>query len=345
MSTGDHWAQRPILLGPNQPTGRPYRGGAGIARFRGAGARGDDGPEDFVASVTEIAAGGGVGLTVLEDGRPLREHVRADPSAWLGPAATADAQPDLLVKLLDTAERLFVHFHPDEHFAARHLGCRFGKTEAWFIVDTGPAPGEVFLGFAHAVPAEQVRDWVERQDAAAMLAAMNRLAVRAGDSVLVPAGLPHAIGAGVTLIELQEPTDLSILLEWDGYGVGRGDADLGLGLDVALQALDRSAWTPERLERLRGTRAGEADPSPVTRALPAAADPYFRAELIDATDGVAVSADFAVFLVLDGAATLTTEHARLELTRGSVVLVPYASGPARLAGAARLLRCRPPEAR
>src|SRR5437764_215786 len=84
---------------------------------------------------------------------------------------------------------------------------------------SGPGPGEVHLGFRRAVAADEVRDWVERQDAAAMLAAMNQVVVRPGDSVLVPAGLPHAIGAGVTLIELQQPTDLSVLLEWDGYGV------------------------------------------------------------------------------------------------------------------------------
>ena len=344
---GDSPAERPILLAPNQPIRRPYRGGAGIARFRGIALDRDDVPEDFVASVTEVAAGGGVGLTMLDDGRTLRDHIDADPSAFLGPVDAArggEPLPALLVKLLDTAERLFVHFHPDDEFAGRHLGCRFGKTEAWYVVDTGPGSGEVFLGFHRAVAADEVRDWVGRQDAAAMLAAMNRVAVRPGDSLLVPGGLPHAIGAGVTLIELQEPTDLSILLEWSGYGVTRADADLGLGLDVALQALDRSAWGPERLETLRGTRAGVPTSAPVTRVLPPAADPYFRAELVDASTGIEIAADFSILIGLDGSATLTTDRARLDLHRGSVVLLPFAAGPARLAGDARLLRCRPPSA-
>jgi hypothetical protein len=41
--------------------------------------------------------------------------------------------------------------------------------------------------------------------------------------VLVPAGTPHAIGAGVLLVELQEPTDLSVLLEWAGFAAGPGE--------------------------------------------------------------------------------------------------------------------------
>ncbi len=46
-----------------------------------------------------------------------------------------------------------------------------------------------------------------------MLALMHRIPVRPGDGVLVPGGTPHAIGAGVLLVEAQEPTDQSILLE------------------------------------------------------------------------------------------------------------------------------------
>ena len=59
--------------------------------------------------------------------------------------------PALLVKLLDTGERLFVHFHPDNAFADRHLGCRHGKSEAWIVTDAVPRPatgGLVYLGFA-----------------------------------------------------------------------------------------------------------------------------------------------------------------------------------------------------
>ena len=60
-----------------------------------------------------------------------------------------------------------------------------------------------------------------------MLAVTNRVPVEAGDSLLCPAGTPHAIGAGILLVELQEPTDWSILLQWRGFPLGPDDATLG----------------------------------------------------------------------------------------------------------------------
>ena len=52
-----------------------------------------------------------------------------------------------------------------------------------------------------------------------MLAALHEVPVQAGDAVLVPAGTLHAIGGGILLLELQEPTDLSVLVEWKQFGV------------------------------------------------------------------------------------------------------------------------------
>ena len=65
-----------------------------------------------------------------------------------------------------------------------------------------------------------------------------------GDRVLVPAGMPHAIGRGILLVELQEPTDFSVLLEWEGFAIdGRAEGHLGLGFDVALGCVDRAGWS------------------------------------------------------------------------------------------------------
>ena len=77
-----------------------------------------------------------------------------------------------------------------------------------------------------------------------MLDALNELAVSAGDAIFVPAGMPHAIGAGLLIVELQEPTDLSVLLEWDGFELTEAEGHLELGWDRALQALDTAAVEP-----------------------------------------------------------------------------------------------------
>ena len=105
---------------------------------------------------------------------------------------------------------------------------------------------------------------MDAQDSEAMLGAMRELPVAAGDAVFVPAGAPHAIGAGILMVEVQEPTDLSVLLEWDGFELTEDEGHLDLGWDTALQALDRSAWSEARVGR-------PARPGPGPLAAPARA--------------------------------------------------------------------------
>lgn len=338
----------PIVLGPNQPD-RPYRGGRGIAAFRGTPQPDAYAPEDFVGSTTQIHAGGGVGLTRLADGSLLRDAVAADPVGFLGPrhAERLGASTALLVKLLDTQERLFVHFHPTAEFARAHLGEASGKTEAWFVLDVRPdaacAEPSAYVGFTRDVPRDEVARWFESQDSAAMLAAMNRLPLHPGDAVLVPAGIPHAIDPGVTLVELQEPVDLSVLLEYRGFDkIAADEALLGLDPATALQSLDRSAWDGDRLAGLVASRPGGDG---LVRLFPEAADRYFRADL-HAVRGVReLPAAFAVLVVVRGEGTLGWAGQSTPLTRGMTVLVPYGAGPVRLEGSLDVLACRPREVR
>ena len=342
VSTDHSPALAPLLLGPNQPDDRPYRGGAGIARFRGTPQPSPFTPEDFVASSTEVHAGGGVGLTVLPDGRTVRDAIRADPVAYLGEEHVRrfGADPMLLVKLLDTAERLFVHYHPDDAFAWAHLGSPLGKTEAWVVVDVdGGVTGTASLGFARPVSETEVAHWFQGQDADDMLGAMNTVELGRGDTLLVPAGLAHAIGPGLTLVELQQPTDLSILLEYDGYnGLTVEDALLGLDLGTAIEGLDRRALDAEQLEVLAGRRGA----APLETLFPAQADAFFSAERIRVDGSTVLQPAFSVLVVLDGSGTLASEAGTLQLAAGSTALTVHASGPVGISGSLTFLRCRPP---
>jgi mannose-6-phosphate isomerase len=332
----------PIVLGPNQPP-QFYRGGAGIARFRGTPQPSAYAPEDWVGSTTSIFSRPGVGLSRLANGETLRDAIARAPEAFLGPdhVARYGADPALLVKLLDTGERLVVHFHPDRGFAARHLGSRYGKTEAWIILNASPAAC-VYLGFKQDADPAVVRRWVADQDTAAILDSLNKVPVAVGDTWLVPAGVPHAIGAGITLVELQEPTDFSILLEWAGFRIdGAREGHLGLGFDLALTALDVSGWDPGRLDALRALRQGAAERPGVTRLLPSRADAYFRAERVDTAAPVTFEAAYAILVVVSGEGRLAYPAGTLPVRRGSTILVPYAAGPVALEGRFQALRCRP----
>ena len=149
------------------------------------------------------------------------------------------------MKLLDAAERLPVHAHPDRAFAREAFDSPFGKTEAWIVLDTRNGEAEVWVGLREPVEPGRYLEWIAEQDVERLLHSLNRISVRPGDVVYVPAGVPHALGAGVLIAEFQEPTDFSFLCEWRGFPIRPEDSHLGLGWSAAVQALDLSAHEPQ----------------------------------------------------------------------------------------------------
>lgn len=342
-TTRDPALLAPIVLAPNQPADRPYRGGEGIARFRGLPFGGDEHtPEDFVGSTTAVHGSDSVGLTRLPDGTLLRDAIAADPVGFLGleHVDRFGADPRLLVKLLNTGERLFVHAHPGDGFARAVLHEPHGKTEAWIVVD---GEADAWLGFTRDVSADEVSAWFETQDAEAMLAAMHRISLRAGDTLLVPAGLPHAIGPGLTLVELQQPVDLSLILEYAGRpGLAADSALLGLTLDETLPAVRTAALGAQELAALRGALGGAS--APIGRLLPAAADPFFAAALLRPAPSLELSPGFAIVVVTDGSGSLRWEEGELDLARGATALVPHGAGPVTFTGELTAIAAFPPRA-
>ena len=219
---------KPFILPPNR-LARFYEGGARIDALRGDPPGPERTPEDWVGSTATSWGHQTEGLARLGDGQVLRDLVEADPEGFLGPEHVArwGANPAVLVKLLDAGERLPVHFHPGRAFAREHLDLDYGKTESWLILEAEPGAA-VHVGFKEPADAETVRRWVETQDPEEMLAALRPIEVKPGDAILVPAGTLHAIGAGILLLELQEPTDLSVLVEHEGFA-SDGSEHLGLG--------------------------------------------------------------------------------------------------------------------
>lgn len=330
---------KPIVhLSSNQPADRFYRGGAKIREFRGQAAEGDHVPEDWVGSATTLFGEEELGLSTLPDGGRLRDAVAASPEYWLGErhVAAYGADTMLLVKLLHAGQRLPVHLHPGGPFAAEHLGHSHGKAEAWYFLEGA----DVHLGFCRDVSADELESWVAGQKVEEMLAAMHVLHVQDGESVFVPPGMPHAIGEGAFIIEVQEPEDLSILLEWKDFAIdGTARGHLGLGFTRALAASDRRGWSAEQIEGLRvGAASGR-------QALAEGSEQYFRAQRVDVNERVTLAPGFGVLVVTNGSGSLQTrtgEHSTLD--RGDTVLVAHAAGELTVEGNLSFVRCEPPEA-
>lgn len=205
-----------IKFQPNR-VWRAYLGGAGIDCLRGTSPRSDGHfPEDWIASCVEAnnpqyhCPGQGLSRAATEAGDvSFRELLAAHPD-WTRPAGT---ETGILMKILDSAERLPIQVHPSVENAKRYFASEHGKTECWIVLGTRVVNGEepyLLLGFNPALDRErflaEARTGVF--DAGAKM--LHKLTVKPGDAILVPGGTPHAIGPGVTVIEVMEPSDLVV---------------------------------------------------------------------------------------------------------------------------------------
>jgi mannose-6-phosphate isomerase len=244
--------QQPLLLAPNRVF-RSYTGGALLEALQGeAHPKDAHFPEEWVGSTTATRLSGrprgeGLSRVVAADERNvlLKTLIETFPEAMLGEAHIAQYGKNLgvLCKLLDAATRLSMQTHPNRAFARRHLQSDFGKTESWIIIGTREIEGElpyILLGFRDGVTEADFRRITELQDTQAQMSALNRIAVHPGDVYMVPAGVPHAIGAGVFMIEVQEPTDFTVNIEFNYGGVQRTEEQcfLGLGFDLGMRCFD-----------------------------------------------------------------------------------------------------------
>jgi mannose-6-phosphate isomerase len=117
------------------------------------------------------------------------------------------ADTSLLLKLLFTSQPLSIQVHPDDAYA-RSIGLPNGKTEAWYVLSAAPE-AKVALGLKQHLTKSQLRQAAE-DGSIANLVAWH--AVSPGDSILVPAGTIHAIGAGLVIAEIQQRSDATFRL-------------------------------------------------------------------------------------------------------------------------------------
>lgn len=366
-------AGKVILLPPNR-VWRTYQGGRildTLAATSSARTPADSHfPEDWIASTTratnppnatlppDAAPGTVPGLsTVLVGGETIdfATLLARDPAYFLGAAHVAryGASPHLLVKLLDPSIRLHFQVHPTAAFARRLLDSPSGKTEAYHVLATRPevATPYIYLGFQRPPSRAELRRLIEQQDLAALAACFDRIPVRPGDTYLVPGGVPHALGEGILLVEIQEPSDLVVRFEFErgGYVLPESARFMGRDLDFCLAVFDYSTWDAGRLHvqaRCPPRRRRALGPDsyqdnligPERTPCFAVRKSYIRADLTKTEDSAYVG------LVTAGTCTLEAGGERHHLRTCDKFFVPAGLGPLRIIPAphAEILECFPP---
>ena len=221
-------------LKPNR-VHRTYLGGKRIDNFCGTSTLETHMPEDWTASVTTAydADGNSEGVGFTLKGKPLTEIV--------------DEDYKLLVKLLDSDERLVIQAHPTVPFAKKHLNSDFGKTECWYFLDCA-LDAYVLIGFKEGITRSAWEQAFTAQDIPQLVSMLHKIPVKSGDFIFVEGGVPHAIGAGCFMVELQEPSDLMVVAEKttpSGRIIPDRRIDMGLSFDKMMDVYD---YTPLSFE-------------------------------------------------------------------------------------------------
>ena len=250
-------------------------------------------------------------------GRKLPDLIREFGDRLVG--SYADRPFPLLLKLLDARTQLSVQVHPDDAYAAARENGKLGKDEAWLILDTPPAGGELVYGVRPGTTRGELREAALAGRAVETL--LNRVTVHPGDVCYIPAGCVHSVGAGIMLYEIQESSDVTYrFYDWD-----RTDAEgrkRELHLDKALDVADLG-------EPPVPVRAGTA--CGVTRVL---SEQDFTLDLIRTDTQVSLPAvhGFGILTVTGGEMELRFAGGLLRMKAGQTCLLPKSAPALALAG-------------
>lgn len=217
----------------------------------------------------------------------------------------------LLIKFIDAQDNLSVQVHPDDELAQRKYG-QSGKTEMWHVIASEPGSG-LYVGFNKTVSKAQFEEAIANGTVEDVL---QFYPVQPGDTFMIPAGTVHAIGKGVLLAEIQQPSDITFrVFDWnrvDDEGNARE-----LHVQEALEAIDfdhqtdnfKVEYQPQLNKTVRLVRSQ-----------------YFNTSLLEFDQPLSKSFveidSFVIYMCLDGQILLAYGDERERLETGEVVLIP-----------------------
>jgi len=217
----------------------------------------------------------------------------------------------LLIKFIDAQDNLSVQVHPDDEFAQEKYG-QNGKTEMWHVIQADEGAG-LYVGFNQKITAQQYMDAVENGTLENYL---KFYPVKAGDTFMIPAGTVHAIGKGVLLAEIQQPSDITFRI----YDWNRVDEN-GNGRELHTEEAFEAIHSEQNLDDFQVHYEPEKN-----KTVTLVHSPYFNTNLLEMDMQVEKSFvqldSFVIYICLEGNAFLVSGDSKERLETGEVVLVP-----------------------
>lgn len=222
----------------------------------------------------------------------------------------------LLIKYLDAAENLSVQVHPSPRYVASHPEVST-KHEAWLILRADP-DAKLYLGFDKRVTKEQLLEAIERGTVVSLL---NAIPARPGRCFSIASGTVHALGAGITLAEIQTTSDTTFRI----YDWGREHTPnrREMHIEQAVQCIDFDAAPLTQSASQHAIMVENLQTTPLVQM------PQFEVERLDALDAVMVEVVTSgmpeVWMTLSGQWRIRQQDQPiLEVSTGRTVLMPAA---------------------
>ncbi len=248
----------------------------------------------------------------LYDGKAITKIIEEKGRSCLGTKAADFDKFPILIKFIDAADSLSIQVHPNDEIA-KQLGAFGGKTEMWIICDCEPN-AFLYMGVKEELTKEKFRDAILDGSITEYL---NKVYVKPGDTFFISAGTIHAIGAGITICEIQQTSDTTYRL----YDFKRKDKN-GNERELHIeQSMIASKLTP--------TDDFYVKPQKVGNEIKLVSCPYFNVSKIevDGSETVTVGADsFATFTVTDGEGYVQNGTAKLQVSKGNTVFAMANAG-------------------
>ena len=297
-------------------------------------------PEGIVAESWEISGhpdGLGKVANGFLAGQTLPELMVKYGRSLVGSALPESALTSfpLLVKLIDANDRLSVQVHPDDDYAWEHENGSLGKTEMWVVLDAKP-DAKLVYGLKPGVSRERFAQAVSENNIASCL---NEISARKGDVFSIPAGLVHAIGSGLMMVEIQQNSNATYRV----YDYNRTDASGNrrpLHISKAMDVICFSMM-PDAGMAVVPIVNGQGAVQTIL-----VANRYFVVERCEVDGTLCGNADggrFELMIILEGRAQLQYPGGEIQVRMGDSLLLPANLGSYCIIGTCSALRTWCPE--
>ncbi len=296
-------------------------------------------PDGTVAESWELSCHKN-GLSVVSNGehsgKTLTEIIKADSINILGKKFPVDCKEiPLLIKLIDANDRLSVQVHCEDNYAAVYEGSS-GKNEMWYIMDVQPE-AKLVAGLKPEVTREEFDKAIRENRIEDCL---QNIEVKPGDVINIPAGLVHAIGAGIVIAEIQQCSDTTYRV-FDYNRVDNNGACRPLHLQKAFDVIKFDAAS--RNAKCEGIDIKVNESCSKTIFL---ANKYFACERFDVKGSFSDSCDgskFYVYICIEGQGDIKTDNMTVDFKAGETVFLPAALGKYKLTGQFKVLKTYVPD--